>query len=255
VLTPAGTGAPVTAADVQKVFTAPLAVGSTRGLYLTVVFGGNPDRLAHDLLALLHAHMQLVLDQSIQRSALASLQLRVAERLLTPYFQKHPDLRRHSEAVANVAVGFARYLALPPADVENVRLLALVHDVGLRVLDYDRLYRKRDLTPEEMSLLREHPVVGAAMVEPLLGADIARAVLSHHERVDGRGYPAGLHGEEIPMLSRILQICDAWVAMTDPESYQTPSPPELALATIANAASGQFDAELAVKFAEMIRRM
>jgi len=248
-------GPPVTAAEVQKVFTAPLAVGATRGLYLTVVFGGNPDRLAHDLLALLHGHLQLVLEQSIQRSALSSLQLRVAERMLQPAFQKVPELRRHSEAVANVVTGFARYLVLPPADVENARLLALVHDVGLRLLDYEHLYRKRDLTPEEMSVLREHPVVGAAMVEPLLGADIARAVLSHHERVDGRGYPAGLHGDEIPMLSRILQICDAWVAMTDPESYQTTTPPELALATISNAASGQFDAGLATKFAEMIRRM
>jgi HD-GYP domain-containing protein (c-di-GMP phosphodiesterase class II) len=248
-------GPPVTAADVQKVFTAPLAVGNATGLYLTVVFSSNPDRLAHDLLALMHSHLQVVLEQSMRRGALASLHMRVAERLLQPDFAKYPELRRHSEAVANVTTGFARFLNLPPADAEALRLLAMVHDVGLRLLDYERLYRKRDLAPDEISLLREHPVIGAALVEPLLGSEIARAVLSHHERFDGRGYPAGLHGEEIPLFSRILQICDAWVAMTDPESYQTPSAPEAALATIVNAASGQFDTELAGKFADMIRRM
>ncbi|HEX2059531.1 MAG TPA: HD domain-containing phosphohydrolase, partial [Thermoanaerobaculia bacterium] len=109
-------------------------------------------------------------------------------------------------------------------------------------------------TPEEMGFLREHPSVGAAIVEPLLGSEVARAVLCHHERADGRGYPNELHGDEIPLLSRVVQLCDAWVAMTDPESYQTPQSPELAQATITRAAGGQFDPELARRFVEMMRR-
>jgi hypothetical protein len=254
VLTPFGTTAPpVTAADIQKVFTAPLAAGNARGLYLTVVFGGNPDRVAHELLAVLHSHMQLVLEQSLQRGSLSALQWRVAEKLLEPDFTRYPELRHHSDQVVGLAESFARHLALSPQEVEQARLLALVHDAGLRLLDYARLYRKRDLTPEEMSFLREHPAVGAAMIEPLLGADIARAVLAHHERMDGRGYPNGLHGDEIPYLARVLQLCDAWVAMTDPESYQAPAPREAALATMTNAAGGQFDAELTTRFVEMIR--
>ena len=123
----------------------------------------------------------------------------------------------------------------------------------MRLLDYERLYRKRDLTPEELGFLREHPVVSAALVEPLLGNEIARAVLCHHERVDGRGYPHELSGEEIPLLSRILQLCDAWVAMTDRDTYQPPEPPENALAMIANAAGAQFDAALAMQFVDMMR--
>jgi hypothetical protein len=254
VLTPFGTsGAVVTGADIQKVFTAPLHAGSLNGLYLTVAFHGNPERVAHELLAVMHAHLQLVLEQSLQRGALASFRARAAEKLVEPEFTKYPELRRHTNAVANLSESFARHLGLTPAEVENARLVGLVHDAGLRLLDYDRLYRKKDLTQEELGFLREHPVVGAALVEPLLGPEIARAVLCHHERVDGHGYPNELHGDEIPLLSKIVQLCDAWVAITDPESYQTPSPPETALSTIARAAGGQFDTELAGKFTAMMR--
>src|SRR5215203_6153015 len=139
----------------------------------------------------------------MQRGAAASLQLRIAEKLLEPDFSKYPELRRHSEAVSKLCESFARHLALTPAETERARIVGLVHDAGMRLLDYDRLYRKRDLTPEELGFLREHPSVGAALVEPLLGPEIARAVLSHHERYDGRGYPHDLQGEEIPLLSRI----------------------------------------------------
>lgn len=254
VVTPFGTsGAPVVANDVQKVFTAPVTAGAVRNLYLTVAFAGTPERAAHELLAVLHAHLQLVIEQSMQRGAAASLHLRIAEKLIEPDFAKYPELRGHSEAVAKLCESFARHLALSAAEAESARIVGLVHDAGMRLLDYDRLYRKPDLTPEELGFLREHPSVGAAMVEPLLGAEIARAVLCHHERVDGRGYPHELHGEEIPLLSRIVQLCDAWVAITDPDSYQQPESPEQALATITHAAGGQFDAALAAQFVEMMR--
>jgi HD-GYP domain-containing protein (c-di-GMP phosphodiesterase class II) len=123
----------------------------------------------------------------------------------------------------------------------------------MRLLDYDGLYRKRDPAPEELAFLREHPSVGAAMVEPLLGVEIARAVLCHHERVDGRGYPNELKGDEIPLLSRIVQICDAWVAMTDPGTYQPAQSRENALSTMTRGAGSQFDAGLVTRFVDMMR--
>lgn len=254
VLTPFGTSGPaITANDVQKVFTAPLSVGALRGLYLTVAFTGNPDRVAHELMAVLHGHLQLVIEHSMQRGALGSLRSRVAEQIAEPEFSSFPDLRRHAEAVAKLSESFARFLAWAPAEVESARIVGLVHDAGMRLLDYERLYRKRDLTQEELGFLREHPTVSAAIVQPLLGDEIARAVLCHHERVDGRGYPNELHGDEIPLLSRVVQICDAWVAMTDPETYKTPESSESALATITRSAGSQFDAELARRFVEMMR--
>lgn len=254
VITPLGTsGPPITAADVQKVFTAPLQVASLRGLYLTIVFNGNPDRLAHELLAVLHTHMQLVLEQSLQRNTQSAVQSRIAEHLLEPDFTRYPELRRHSELVSRLCESFARHLALTPAEVEQSRIVGLVHDCGMRLLDYDRLYRKRDLSTEELGFLREHASVGAAMIEPLLGPEIARIVLCHHERVDGRGYPHELHRDEIPLISRLLQLCDAWLTITDPDSYQPPEPPTTALSSLTNAAGTQFDAELTERFVEMVR--
>jgi HD-GYP domain-containing protein (c-di-GMP phosphodiesterase class II) len=254
VSTPFGTsGLSIAPNDLQKVFTAPLLVGSMRGLYLTVGFAGVPDRVAHELLAALHGHLQVVLEQSVQRGAASALRLKVAEKLVEPEFTKFPELRRHTDLVANLAEGFARFLALTPAEVENARIAAIVHDAGMRLLEYDRLYRKKDISQEELSFLREHPAVGAAIVDPLLGSEIARAVLCHHERPDGRGYPNELRGEEIPMLARIVALCDAYIAITDAGSYQPPEPPQAALATISRAAGSQFDPELAMRFIDYIR--
>ncbi|HEX3584245.1 MAG TPA: HD domain-containing phosphohydrolase, partial [Thermoanaerobaculia bacterium] len=106
---------------------------------------------------------------------------------------------------------------------------------------------------EEIHLLREHVTVGAAMVEPLLGNEIARGVLCHHERVDGRGYPNELHGDEIPLIARIVQVADAWAAMTDPDTYQPVEPAGNALAIITRGAGTQFDTELANRFVAMMR--
>lgn len=254
VTTPLGTSTvPVTPSDIQKVFTAPLHVGALRGLYLTVAFAGNPDRTAHELMAVLHTHLQLVIEQSMQRGATAAMQARVAEKLLEPDFTRYPELRRHSDLVARLCEKFAQHLAFTPADVETARLAGIVHDCGMRLLDYGRLYRKRDITTDELAFLREHPAVGAAMIEPVLGASLARVVLCHHERVDGRGYPNELHGEAIPLLSRLLNLCDAWVAMTDPDTYQVPESRDSALASLSRGAGTQFDAELTAKFIEMIR--
>jgi len=254
ITTPFGTsGAPIAASELQKVFTAPLLVGSLRGLYLTVGFAGVPDRVAHELLAALHGHLQIVLEQSMQRGAISALRLSVAAKLVEPEFTKFPELRRHTDVVAGLSEGFARFLALTPAEVENAKLVAMVHDAGMRLLEYDRLYRKKDLTEEELAFLREHPVVGAAMVDPLLGAEVARAVLCHHERPDGRGYPNELHGDEIPLLSRVVALCDAYATITDPGSYQPAEPPQAALATISRAGGSQFDSDLALRFIDFIR--
>ncbi|MEO8033398.1 MAG: HD domain-containing phosphohydrolase, partial [Acidobacteriota bacterium] len=243
-----GSSAPVAVDRVQKVFTAPIVSGSVRGLYLTVAFSGTPDRAAHELLAALHGQLQVALEHTAQREALRSLREKAAEALLEPAFSSYPDLRSHTLAVVAGCEEFGRFLALGIAEMDTLRLAAITHDVGMRVLDYDRLYRKKDLSADELQILREHVSVGAAMVAPLLGHEVARAVLSHHERFDGRGYPGELQGDEIPFEARILQICDAWVAMTDPHSYQLALGKDAALASINHNAGTQFDPELVRRF-------
>ena len=183
-----------------------------------------------------------------RRFTLASNRDTIAEKLLEPDFQKYPDLVEHSRQVAMLAQRFSIVLELPTSQVDTIRLAALVHDVGLRVLDYERLYRRASLTAEEMRGLAEHPIIGAALVEPLLGAEIAQAVLRHHERVDGRGYPSRISGNQIPLASRIIQICDAWVAMTSHNTYQVPESNEDAARKMREGAGTQFDEALTGRF-------
>jgi hypothetical protein len=254
VQTPFGTsGPPITSAQVQRVFTAPVNAGALKALYLTVSFEGVPDKSSHELLAAGLNQLQLAIESSMTRTAMQTMRLRIAAKLLEPDLSSFPELRRHSEQVVARVEQFTRALGTAAADAENAKLVAMVHDCGMRLLEYDRLYRKKDVSPEELGVLREHVFVGAAIIEPLLGADIARAVLCHHERVDGRGYPNELHGDDIPYLSRVVQICDAWVAMTDPDGYQRIESPENAMAIITRAAGSQFDAELARKFVDLVR--
>jgi len=244
---------PVTAAQVQRVFTAPVAAGSLRGIYLTVVFAGVPDRAAHELLAAFHAQLQTAIEHSMSRGAMQATRARIAAALLEPDFAKYPELRRHSEAVATRVETFARFLSWTPADTENARIVALVHDVGMRLLDYERLYRKRDISPDELSILKEHPSVGAALVEPLLGNVTARAVLCHHERWDGAGYPSEMHGEKIPLFSRIVQICDVYETMIAAESYAPAESLDQAASKMARGAGSQFDPDLTRRFIDMLR--
>jgi hypothetical protein len=245
--------APITPAEMQKVFTAPVAAGSLRGVYLTVAFAATPDRTVHELLGAFHAQLQLAIEHSLARAAMQTSRSSIAHALLAPDFTEYPELRSHSDAVVARVEVFARFVALSPAETENARLVALVHDAGMRLLEYDRLYRKRELSPDELSILREHPAVGAALVEPLLGREIARAVLCHHERWDGRGYPANLSRADIPLEARIVQICDVYETMIAADSYAPAEPREKAVAKIAEAAGGQFDPELAHRFLDMLR--
>ena len=224
-------------------FSAPLNVYSVEGLVLTVAFERQPDATAQRALRILLRQLEQAVESS-GRSERAA----IAEKLLEPDFQKYPELAEHSREVAVIAQRFARALELPSAQVETVRLAAIVHDAGLRLLDYERLYRRPSLTAEEMRGMAEHPVVGAALVEPLLGADVAQAVLRHHERVDGKGYPSRMSGNQIPLASRILQIADAWVAMTSSKSYQPPIGREQAATRLRDGAGTQFDGALVERF-------
>ena len=239
---------PVTAAGISTILSAPVNAQSVEGLVLTVAFERTPEALAQRATHIFLRQIEHTVELAIVAGGGTSNRDAIAEKLLEPDFQKYPDLVEHSRQVATLAQRFATVLELPTTQIDTIRLAALVHDVGLRVLDYERLYRRASLTAEEMRGLAEHPIIGAALVEPLLGGEIAQAVLRHHERVDGRGYPSRISGTQIPLASRIIQICDAWVAMTARNTYQVPASNDEAARKLREGAGTQFDEALIGRF-------
>jgi hypothetical protein len=246
---------PITAAAISTILSAPVNAQSVEGLVLTVAFERTPESQAQRALHIFLRQIESSIESAIAATGGRNDRQVIAEYLLEPDFQRFPDLIDHSRQVSSIAQRFAITLDLPPTHVETVRIAALVHDVGLRLLDYERLYRRSNLTADEMRALAEHPIVGAALVEPLLGAEVAQAVLRHHERVDGKGYPSRLPGAQIPMASKIIQIADAWVAMTSATSYQQSVQREQAVKKLREGGGTQFDADLVTRFAGALAQL
>lgn len=230
------------------IVSAPVTVHAIEGLVLTFGFERAPDAAAQRQLKQFLRQVERSLEAAISETSGRNERDVIADYLLEPDFQKFPQLVEHAREVAVISQRLAKALELPPLQVETVRLAALVHDVGLRLLDYERLHKRLNLTAEETRGLSDHPVVGAALVEPLLGYDVAQGVLRHHERVDGKGYPSRMSGQQIPIASRIIQIADAWVAMTARSSYQVPISHEQASSRILAGAGTQFDRALVERF-------
>jgi putative nucleotidyltransferase with HDIG domain len=213
----------------------PLSAGGW-SLVLSVVAaegGGSPapalDRLRAELGAL-HEMSRL-------RFARRSL----ARRLLEPGESRYPELVAHSVAVSRLCAAMAGAEGLDDRGVERAALAGLLHDVGMRELDYDRLYRLADPRPEHHRVYRKHVLVGERILRGVGLEEVADAVRHHHERWDGTGYPDRLGGDEIPWLARMVHVAEVFDVLTSPSSYRAPIPAERALATISASAGRQFD--------------
>ena len=247
------TGPPIEPNLIVSTLSAPVRLSGFSAPVLTVAFGAPPTPDVRSRLEKLLSHLEQIVRQAVAAADLRTLRHEVARRLLEPDFQQYQLLKNHSERVADLAEGLAQFIGLSPEEVENVKLAAYLHDVGMRLLDYSSLYRKPTLTTEDMALLKQHPVVGAAVIaDSPLGSEIARIVYHHHERFDGTGYPDGIGAEQIPIGAQIIGLCEAFDAMTASDSYQSPVPPEMALSKIRRSTQSQFDGPLAEKFIEMM---
>ncbi|HZQ97606.1 MAG TPA: HD-GYP domain-containing protein [Chloroflexota bacterium] len=147
----------------------------------------------------------------------------------------------HSEAVTECAVLVARELGLTNADVDAVRMAALLHDVGKIAVADAVLLKPGPLDPHEWDEMRRHPVVAQQLLATLpLPPDTVAAVRHHHERYDGGGYPDGLAGEAIPLAARIVAVADAFHAMTSDRPYRRRLTIAEARAEIARCAESHF---------------
>jgi putative nucleotidyltransferase with HDIG domain len=157
--------------------------------------------------------------------------------------EKDPYTRGHSGRVAKYSTLIGRELGLNPADLDTLRISALLHDVG-KIGVEDRVLKKPGaLTPEEFDLMKQHTVKGANIMRPVSQLkNMLPGIELHHEHMDGRGYPYGLQGPQIPLMARIIGVADTLDAMTTNRPYQSAMDIDFALSKIKALTGSKFDA-------------
>ncbi len=163
--------------------------------------------------------------------------------------------RGHSQRVGDLARTFALRVGLAEEMAERIRIAGLLHDIGKIAVPERLLNKKGPLTREEFLRVIDHPVIGEEMVRPLTTlAAVLQLIRHHHERFDGRGYPDGLRGEQIPYEVRLLSVVDAYDALTSHRAYRpAPLSHEAAMSTLRReAAGGKWDPVMVDQFAAML---
>ncbi len=155
----------------------------------------------------------------------------------------------HSAAVAIYSRDIAKRMDLPEEDQQLAHLCGLVHDIGKVGLPPGLLEKAGALTLEERRQMEQHSVIGERILSKVDDySEIARVVRNHHERVDGNGYPDGLDGDDIPVVSRIIAVADAYNAMTSDRPYRDAMPSRVARLRLAQAVESQFDTSVVAAF-------
>lgn len=154
------------------------------------------------------------------------------------------DLSGHSERTADLAVDIAVEMGMNQSQLRAVWLSAHLHDVGKVQIPAEVLDLPRPLLAHERTTIERHPSLGFLLLDGLVDPAIARAVLCHHERIDGLGYPFGLSGERIPRMARIIAVADAVDAIVSDRVYQASLPMAVALFELEAHAGTQFDPDV-----------
>jgi putative nucleotidyltransferase with HDIG domain len=184
---------------------------------------------------------------------LASFQVGMLSAMLRTLDLRDQMTARHSAAVARYSRAIAQRAGFSRQEEELVHIAALLHDIGKFILPDRILKANVPLTDEDWMLIRRHPQQGARVVSSLDGyGPVAEIILAHHERIDGKGYPRGLAGDEIPQLARIISVADTYDVMTARDSYRTPMSSHEAIQELRRVAGKQLDARFVEVFVELL---
>jgi HD-GYP domain-containing protein (c-di-GMP phosphodiesterase class II) len=208
-----------------------------------------PATAAQRLYGLYQEERRLAGDLSTANETLERANLQFAAALIATLDARDQYTAGHSAAVAIYSRDIADRMGLSPVIQEHTYLCGLVHDIGKIGLPPGLLEKPGALTLEERRQMQEHSAIG----ERILGhvdeyAEIATVVRHHHERIDGQGYPDGRSAEDIPLVSRIIAVADAYNAMTSDRPYRDAMPSRVARLRLAQAVDSQFDTAVVAAF-------
>ena len=203
----------------------------------------------------LYLYRQLIVSQQraealdVRTEQLASLQVGVLTAMLRTMSMRDQMTARHSAAVARYAREIAKAAGCSEEDQDLVHTAGLLHDIGKFILPDHILLANTKLDDDDWQLIRMHPYQGAKVVREVEGyGPVADIIWAHHERIDGRGYPRGLAGEEIPLLARMISIADTYDVMTARDSYRDPVSSAAAIEELRLVSGAQLDGRLVEVF-------
>jgi putative two-component system response regulator len=206
--------------------------------------------------------LPIIVERNVERRRLeAQLRERQTENLLFQTVQaltaaieaKDPYTAGHSWKVSYLSIQFANTLELGQTDIFALRLAGMMHDVGKIGIPESVLRKPSRLNEQEWEIMKQHPIIGAEIVGQISDLKfVAKIVRSHHERWDGTGYPEGLKEEQIPFLARILNLSDAFDALTADRAYRKGLTDQQALEIIKQQSGIHFDEEMVTIFENQI---
>jgi diguanylate cyclase (GGDEF)-like protein len=216
---------------------------------------GGFDDYDDDVLLALGDHAGAVLHTARLQDELRTSYVGTVRVLADAIEAKDRFLRGHVEQVSDYVAAIAERLGLEPKRREELVYSSLLHDIGKIAISERILMKPAELSAEERSVIQLHPRIGYRLVQQVPALkETELAILHHHERWDGDGYPAGLRGREIPIEARIIAVADAFSAMTADRPYRARMTLEDACAELERCAGTQFDPEVVRLFVEAVRR-
>ena len=232
----------------KGIFTSSLAVG-TIGIIIALAYIGY----GYGAVILFFGPLLLARYSFKLYIEMRNLYLSTIQALNKTVEAKDPYTSGHANRVEKFAVDLAKAYHLPFESIQNLKTASILHDIGKIGIHDEILNKASRLTQEEYQEIMRHPAIGAEIISKVnFLSDITTIVRHHHERYDGKGYPDGLSGEDIPIEAAILMIADSYDAMTSDRPYRKAMTPEEALSELENNAGTQFHPELVKVFVSIM---